>query len=404
MRANLAGANLALGRAADLLVRDAYWLTMQGQALQELVQADAKLRPGALLMVDAFKEDALMVTEQLLWLISASTSEEEIQAVRRALLSEDSTERANAAEALEANLPPATARQLRRLLDGSPDDRVLAVAIQELSLHRPALSQVIQSAWPQLIPENTVPVVPRRLQRFYTNGWLTATAIHLFTESIQAGRAELDISVSNQAIRSALTRTLEMDEPPNVREAAALALDQLDALEKETTMSTDQPLTLIEKVIFLKEVPFFNELPLQEICILAGISEEVSYPADQKIFAQGETTKSLYLIIRGRVSVQQQARTGSVVRLAQLGAKNYFAETSLFDGAPHQADIVTIADTDILRIRQSALFTLIRRRPDIGLSLLKALSQRLRETYAQVAQSERAKPQKLMSLFDKLEG
>jgi CRP-like cAMP-binding protein len=129
----------------------------------------------------------------------------------------------------------------------------------------------------------------------------------------------------------------------------------------------------------------------------------VSYPAEHKIFSQGDNTKTLYLVIHGQVSVQQQARTGSIVRLKTLGAKNYFAETSLFDGAPHQADVVTIDPVDILLIRQSTLFTLIRRRPDIGLSLLKALSQRLRETYAQVAQNERAKPQKLVSLYDKME-
>jgi CRP-like cAMP-binding protein len=168
-------------------------------------------------------------------------------------------------------------------------------------------------------------------------------------------------------------------------------------------MSSSQPLSLVEKVIFLKEVPFFADLSLQEISILAGISEEVSYPAEHKIFSQGDNTKSLYLIIRGKVSVQQSARTGSIVRLRTLGAKNYFAETSLFDGAPHQADIVTIDPVDILLIRQSTLFALIRRRPDLGLSLLKALSQRLRETYAQIAQTERAKPQKLMSLYDKME-
>jgi len=65
---------------------------------------------------------------------------------------------------------------------------------------------------------------------------------------------------------------------------------------------------------------------------------------------------------------------------------------------------VTIDPVDILLIRQSTLFTLIHRRPDIGLSLLKALSQRLRETYAEVAKSERAnaKPQKLMNLYDKI--
>jgi len=103
------------------------------------------------------------------------------------------------------------------------------------------------------------------------------------------------------------------------------------------------------------------------------------------------------------VSVQQQARTDSIVRLRTLGAKNYFAETALFDGAPHQADVMTMEPVDILLIRQSTLFTLIRRRPDIGLFLLKALSQRLREIYDQVAKNERAKPQKLMNLYDKME-
>jgi CRP-like cAMP-binding protein len=236
------------------------------------------------------------------------------------------------------------------------------------------------------------------MQHFYADGWLMSATIYLMTE-VEPSTLDID----TQSLRESLLLTLEADTRPNVQDAARLVLSRLDSNLKETAMSSSQPLSLVEKVIFLKEVPFFADLSLQEISILAGISEEVSYPAEHKVFSQGDNTKSLYLIIRGRVSVQQSARTGSIVRLRTLGAKNYFAETSLFDGAPHQADIVTIEPVDILLIRQSALFALIRRRPDLGLSLLKALSQRLRETYAQIAQTERAKPQKLMSLYDKME-
>jgi CRP-like cAMP-binding protein len=258
-------------------------------------------------------------------------------------------------------------------------------------MHPPGLSQMLQNAWTQLNAQETRPAIPQRLQNFYADGWLTTTAIYLLTE------IQNQLSIPLQTLREALQRTLEVDTRPNVQEAAQLVLNQ-----KETAMSS---LTLIEKVIFLKEVPFFNEMPLQEICILAGISEEISYPAEHKIFSQGDNTKTLYLVIHGQVSVQQPTHTSSVVRLKTLGAKNYFAETSLFDGAPHQADVVTIEPVDILLIRQSTLFTLIRRRPDIGLSLLKALSQRLRETYADVAKSERAnaRPQKLLNLYDKME-
>jgi CRP/FNR family cyclic AMP-dependent transcriptional regulator len=329
--------------------------------------------------------------------MSADSGEEEVQAVQRALPSSDPVERANAAEAVEAILPPVVARQLGRLLDGSPSEEIIACAENELDLHLPTLTQVIQNAWPQFNSQNTRPNIPLRLQNFYTDGWLTTTAIYLLTE-IQS-----HLSIPPQALHEALLRTLEVDTRPNVQEAAHLVLSHQDLNQKETAMLSSQSLTLIEKVIFLKEVPFFHELSLQEISILAGISEVVSYPEGHKIFSQGDNTKTLYLVIHGQVSVQQQARTGSIVRLKTLGAKDYFAETSLFDGAPHQADIVTIGPVDILLIRQSTLFTLIRRRPDIGLSLLKALSQRLRETYDQVAKTERAKPQKLMNLYDKME-
>jgi CRP-like cAMP-binding protein/HEAT repeat protein len=395
------GMRTALGKAAESLVNDTYWLTLQGLALKDLALSKKPSHPGASIMFNAFQEASFSVLERVFWLMSADSSEEEVQAVQRALPSSDTAERANAAEALESILPPVVARQLGRLLDGSSAEVIVDCAEKELGLHLPTPIQVLQNAWPQLNSQNTRPSIPQRLQNFYNDGWLTTAAIYLLTD-VQLSDLSPQ-SIQTQTLHETVLRTLEMDVRPNVQEAAKLALAHEDSNSKEIAMSSSQSLTLIEKVIFLKEVPFFSGLSLQEICILAGISEEASYPAEHKIFSQGDNTKSLYLVIHGQVSVQQQTRTGSIVRLSTLGAKDYFAETSLFDGAPHQADVVAIEPVDILLIRQSTLFTLIRRRPDIGLSLLKALSQRLRETYAQVAQSERAKPQKLVSLYDKME-
>ncbi|MCA1899121.1 MAG: cyclic nucleotide-binding domain-containing protein [Chloroflexi bacterium] len=392
------GLRASLGKMVELLTRDTYWLTLQGLAARDLALAKDPPQPGARLIYEAFRNFSDSVMERIFWLLSADSGEEEVQAVRRALPSADPAERANAAEALEATLPPLTARQLTHLLDGSPPSQILECAQKELGLRPPLLIETLQNAWTQLSLDDTRPAIPARLQVFYADGWLTAAAIHLLSGAQSAG-----LSLPPDTLRRALLSTLETETRPHVAEAARQALSRLSQNAKENDMSFTQPLSLIEKVIFLKEAPFFSELSLQELSVLAGISEEVSYPAEHKIFSQGDNTKSLYLVVRGRVSVQQQTRSGSIVRLKVLGAKNYFAETSLFDGAPHQADVVTIEPVDILLIRQSTLFALIRRRPDIGLSLLKALSQRLRETYAQVAQSERAKPQKLMNLYDKME-
>jgi len=403
-RSDQAGVTSALGRMAEASIRDAYWMALQGIALHDLAESDTQPRPEILLLAGALRENSLLLVEEILWLISASTSEDEVQAVRQALHSSEAAERANAAEALEANLPPVTARQLQHLLDGSSNGKITAIALQDLDLQKPTVLQVLQTIWPPLNPEATQSI-PNRLKKFFNDGWLVAAAIHFLSESHRLKRLAKETTLSPDMLRAALETTLESDSRTNMRAAVRRSLDELDLNAKEKIMSTEQPLTPIEKVIFLKEVPFFSDLPFREISILAEISEEVSYPAGHKIFSQGDTTKSLYLIINGRVSVQQQQPgTGSITRLTTLGSKNYFAETSIFDGAPHQADILTIEPVDILLIRQSTLFTLVRKRPDLGLSLLKALSQRLRETYAQVAHTERAKPQKLVSLLDKLEG
>ena len=172
----------ALGRAAEASVRDTYWLTLQGSALKDLTLEDNPPLPGARLMFNAFQEASLSVSERVFWLMSADSSEEEVQAVQRALPSSDPAERANAAEALEATLPPVVARQLGRLLDGSPSEEVIACAENELGMHPPSLNQILQNAWTQLNAQDTRPAIPQRLQNFYTDGWLTTTAIYLLTE------------------------------------------------------------------------------------------------------------------------------------------------------------------------------------------------------------------------------
>ena len=137
-------------------------------------------------MFKAFQEASLSVLERVFWLMSADSSEEEVQAVQRALPSSDPTERANAAEAMEATLPPVVARQLVRLLDGSPSEEVIACAENELGMRPPSLMQVLQNAWLQLNAQNTRPAIPQRLQKFYADGWLTTTAIYLLTETTVA--------------------------------------------------------------------------------------------------------------------------------------------------------------------------------------------------------------------------
>ena len=166
-------------------------------------------------------------------------------------------------------------------------------------------------------------------------------------------------------------------------------------------------LTVIEKVLFLKEVPFFAEMSIDQLRILAAISEEIDFGDDEQVATQGAEADTLYVIVQGKTAVQHTDTTArgqsTVRRLAVLGPRDYFGEMSVFDRQPFGSDVVTIRPTKLLAVRQAPLLALIELHPDLGLSLLRVLSLRLRE-FMRLAQERTAgKPKQLMDLYDQFE-
>ena len=130
-----------------------------------------------------------------------------------------------------------------------------------------------------------------------------------------------------QALREELSSAT-----PLIRETAELALRKLDSVaEKERMM-----LTMIEKVVFLKQVQFFDEVPASDLRAIAGVTETATYEAGQTIITEGEPSDALYVIVSGRVAVQHRKRAEverTLTELASLGSREYFGEMSLFDEA-----------------------------------------------------------------------
>ncbi|OQY24168.1 MAG: hypothetical protein DRJ03_06560 [Chloroflexi bacterium] len=167
--------------------------------------------------------------------------------------------------------------------------------------------------------------------------------------------------------------------------------------EEETMLST------IERVIFLKEVPFFQGMTVDQLKVLANICEEEFFAKDTQIFEQDDPGGVLYVIVSGRVAIEREAqRKGSVVRLATMDAHSYFGEMSLFDQGPRSAAARAIQDTLTLRLRREPLVALVHQYPDLSLELINVLSQRVREANDKIAQLTRSRPRELDKLYDKL--
>ncbi len=214
------------------------------------------------------------------------------------------------------------------------------------------------------------------------------------------GQPPLSLEEIEPVIESALA-----DPVADVRIAARAAkrmiagLRVTDVIQEEETM-----LSTIERVIFLKEVPFFQGMTIEQLKVLAEICEEEFFEQDTQIFEQNDPGGVLYVVVNGRVAIEREAqRKGSVVRLATMDAHSYFGEMSLFDRGPRSAAARTVQDTLTLRLRREPLVALVRQYPDLALELINVLSQRVREANDRIAQLTRSRPRELDKLYDKLD-
>lgn len=159
-----------------------------------------------------------------------------------------------------------------------------------------------------------------------------------------------------------------------------------------------------ERILFLKQVNFFQGFSTDQLKMLASICEVESFPKDVTIFKEGEPGGILYIVISGRVGIEREGeRKGSVVRLATLEAHSPFGEMNLFDDSPRSASALTIEDTRLLKLLREPLVALMRQYPDMLLELIKFLSQRIREANDQIAHLSRSRPRQLNQLYDKLQ-
>ena len=163
-------------------------------------------------------------------------------------------------------------------------------------------------------------------------------------------------------------------------------------------------LSVVEKIIFLKEVPFFEGMTVNQLEVLATVCEEEFFAEDTVIFNEGDDGGSMYVIVSGKVAIEREgSRKGSTVRLATLESHQYFGEMTLFDNSPRSALALAGQDTLTLRLRREPLIALARQYPDLSLELINVLSQRLRESNVRIAELTRARPREIQKLFDKLD-
>jgi CRP-like cAMP-binding protein len=97
--------------------------------------------------------------------------------------------------------------------------------------------------------------------------------------------------------------------------------------------------------------------------------------AGETIFKEGDPATELYVIQKGRVSIQSGNRL-----LDTLDTNAIFGEMAIVDSAPRSADAIALTDVTLVPLSQKQFLFLVSETPFFAFYVMRVLARRLRHT------------------------
>ena len=133
-----------------------------------------------------------------------------------------------------------------------------------------------------------------------------------------------------------------------------------------------------ERVLLLTKVPLFACLRTDQLSRLAPLLEPVAWPKGVRVFDMGDIGLELYIITAGRVGISVDPDPSRLVFVSELKAGDSLGEMALIDNEPRSATAHVLEDTQALALDNEKFQGLLLSYPELGIGMLRALSQRLR--------------------------
>lgn len=137
-------------------------------------------------------------------------------------------------------------------------------------------------------------------------------------------------------------------------------------------LSPTVPLTLVERVLALREVGAFRAVPAEHLAHLAAAARERSLDAGAELFHEGDAPGSLWILLDGEVRLEHRGAEVATFRPVEpIGA------WSLFGDRPRRTTARAAAPSRLLELEREAFYEALAERVEIAHALLSDLVSRL---------------------------
>jgi CRP/FNR family cyclic AMP-dependent transcriptional regulator len=134
----------------------------------------------------------------------------------------------------------------------------------------------------------------------------------------------------------------------------------------------------------IKEIPLFACLDGDVLEKLQDTATVRNYPRGTVLFSKGDTSHSMYVIVRGKVKAVIRNDDGKEMLLALLGAGEYFGEMEILDGEPRSATMIAKTACQLQIIGKDAFNSALCGSNKMASCLLRRFLGKLRQSTAKI--------------------
>jgi F420-non-reducing hydrogenase small subunit len=127
------------------------------------------------------------------------------------------------------------------------------------------------------------------------------------------------------------------------------------------------------------------DITIRELAALWDVEESsIGFEPGQSIFRQGDPGDAMYILLSGSVEIGSGPGPDKYV-LLRLGPGDFFGEAEVITGLPRTGSATALQRTEVMRIDRDEFTERVRERPELAFFILQALSLRLQNIGAILA-------------------
>jgi CRP/FNR family cyclic AMP-dependent transcriptional regulator len=147
----------------------------------------------------------------------------------------------------------------------------------------------------------------------------------------------------------------------------------------------ESPLRKKEALESLRAIPLFSRVSDPDLEDIASHLIERRFPKHSTVVEEGLPGDYMYVIREGRVKVTKASDDGREKIMNFLDAGSFFGDMALLTNEVRSASVKTLEPSRLLALSRRDFMDILRQSPDLALSVIEELTNRLRETNEQAS-------------------